>query len=136
MSDNPDLAKRSRLLSVGLCKVALENVPQLVLQSSFLALVFDQLTPLGRAKVLFSILLGLASASQKILEAIKAFVKVIRIRRKDLCDGGGLCCVVSTWSALFMLALVAVLWTVIKLYFVFHCETHMWNLGSGCVEWT
>eukprot|EP00438_Fugacium_kawagutii_P026085 Skav226876 [mRNA] locus=scaffold1187:222545:223650:+ [translate_table: standard] len=64
-------AKSDRLLLVGFAKVALENVPQLVLQSSFLALVFDELTPLGRTKVLFSIVLGLASASQKILQVIK-----------------------------------------------------------------
>eukprot|EP00438_Fugacium_kawagutii_P026096 Skav226887 [mRNA] locus=scaffold1187:470623:473202:+ [translate_table: standard] len=133
-SDNPDEAKRNRLVFVGVCKVALENIPQLLLQSSFLALVFDRLTPLGRTKVLFSILLGLLSASQKILEAIRELVTAI-------CQVGAEWNYVqwlfaSVFSVFFMLAVVAVLWTVIKLYFVFHCETHLWNLGSGCVEWT
>eukprot|EP00438_Fugacium_kawagutii_P026093 Skav226884 [mRNA] locus=scaffold1187:388174:390597:+ [translate_table: standard] len=132
--DNPDNAKTTRLLLVGLFKVALENIPQLLLQSSFLALVFDQLTPVGRAKVLFSILLGLASASQKIWEATRECVKLI-CRMKDKWDRDDWC-FSSIISALFMLAPAFILWTVVKLYFVFHCETHLWNWGSGCVEWT
>lgn len=124
-----DKAKSNSLIYVGFCKVALENVPQLVLQSSFFALVFDQLTPVGRAKVLFSILMGLASASQKILEAMMVLVKAISQNEATLN------CSKWVFSASFMLAFLPVLWTVAKLYFIFHCESHMWNLGSGCVEW-
>lgn len=98
----PGVAKAQRLLAAGVVKVALENIPQLVLQSSFFALVFDELTPLGRAKVLSSILLGLVSASQKILEAMKAFVRL-------LCEEGApdTCyekCYVSVALACFMVA--------------------------------
>eukprot|EP00438_Fugacium_kawagutii_P026088 Skav226879 [mRNA] locus=scaffold1187:253174:253788:+ [translate_table: standard] len=132
--EDPDKAKAGRLVIVGFAKVTLENMPQLLLQSSFLALVFDELTPLGRAKVLLSILLGLASASLKIWEAMKELVRLsCRNRAKWGCEGW---CFAFIFSALFMLAPVAVLWTVAKLYFVLHCDTHMWNLGSGCVEWT
>eukprot|EP00438_Fugacium_kawagutii_P026076 Skav226867 [mRNA] locus=scaffold1187:75612:77375:+ [translate_table: standard] len=125
--------RRQRGIVVGFSKVALENVPQL-LQSSFLALVFDELTPLGRSKVLFSVLLGLLSASQKILEAMMLLVK--SIRRRGAQWNWGQWCLVCVASASFMLAPVAVLWTIIKLYFVFHCDTHMWNVGNGCVEWS
>eukprot|EP00438_Fugacium_kawagutii_P026091 Skav226882 [mRNA] locus=scaffold1187:366846:367424:+ [translate_table: standard] len=135
----PDrIVKAARQIFVNFFKVVLENVPQLLLQSTFFALVFDELTPLGRAKVLFSILLGLASASQKILEATRVLVRAID-GTKDECFSEDAClawCLTHTTSACFMLALVAILWTVVKLYFVFHCETHLWNLGSGCVEWT
>eukprot|EP00438_Fugacium_kawagutii_P026087 Skav226878 [mRNA] locus=scaffold1187:242505:245508:+ [translate_table: standard] len=127
-----DSDKAGRFVAVGLAKVVLENVPQLLLQTSFFALVFDELTLLGRAKVLFSILVGLLSASHKILEAIGALVK--EICRRPPKDSGD-CCFLSMYSAIFMLASVAVLWTVVKLYFVFHCETRLWDLGRGCVEW-
>eukprot|EP00438_Fugacium_kawagutii_P033059 Skav208013 [mRNA] locus=scaffold320:122749:123327:- [translate_table: standard] len=130
-SDDSD--KGWRLIVVGIAKVALENVPQLLLQSSFFAIVFDELTPLGRAKVLFSVLLGLASASQKMLEATRALVKWICQRKRQWdCL---LRCSASIFCASFMLASLVVLWTVVKLYFVFHCKTHLWNVGSGCVEW-
>eukprot|EP00438_Fugacium_kawagutii_P019644 Skav232817 [mRNA] locus=scaffold614:585671:586204:- [translate_table: standard] len=135
--DDPDDAKGDRLLMVGIAKVVLENVPQLLLQTSFFSLVFDHLTPLGRAKMLFSILLGLASASQKILETMRAVVKDFcqyNGGQYDVCVPG--CVGLFLVSAPLMLALLFVLWTIAKLYFVFHCETHLWNFGSGCVEWT
>eukprot|EP00438_Fugacium_kawagutii_P019984 Skav217089 [mRNA] locus=scaffold2169:284947:285528:- [translate_table: standard] len=132
-TSDDDGAKVGRLIFVGVAKVVLENVPQLLLQSSFFALVFDDLTPLGRAKVLFSILLGLASASRKILEAMREVVKQIcRWRATYDCSYW---CFASVGLAFFMLGSVPVLWTVVKLHFVFHCETHLWNFGSGCVEW-
>eukprot|EP00438_Fugacium_kawagutii_P026083 Skav226874 [mRNA] locus=scaffold1187:205759:209608:+ [translate_table: standard] len=118
-------------------KLLLVAISKLLLQSSFFALVFDTLTPLGRAKVLFSILLGLLSASQKILEAMSEWVK--QICRKPARDREGWCVssiVLVIFMAPFTLALLFVLWTLAKLYFVFHCETHLWNFGSGCVEWT
>eukprot|EP00438_Fugacium_kawagutii_P033058 Skav208012 [mRNA] locus=scaffold320:111847:113816:- [translate_table: standard] len=130
--EDPAWANSWRLIVVGFSKVALENVPQLLLQSSFFALVFDELTSLGRAKVLFSILLGLLSGSQKIWEATREMVRQI-CREGAQYDCGGWC----FWFiilVLFVLASLAVLWTVCKLYFVFHCDTHLWNLGSGCVE--
>eukprot|EP00438_Fugacium_kawagutii_P026094 Skav226885 [mRNA] locus=scaffold1187:401188:401778:+ [translate_table: standard] len=137
-SDNPDEAKRNRLVFVGLFKVVLENVPQLLLQSSFLALVFDELTPLGRAKMLFSILLGLASALQKILEGMVALVMTFPYHEyvgwPGRCCGGFVSFVILLSP--FLLAALSVFWTIAKLYFVFHCDTHLWNWGSGCVEWT
>ena len=33
-----------------------------------------------------------------------------------------------------VLALGMVLWSVAKIYFAFQCESHMWNLTSGCVH--
>lgn len=120
-----------RLMGVCLFKVVMENIPQLLLQTSFFSLTFDELTPLGRAKVLFSILLGLASASLKILDLIRDVVK-------SVCEYG----IISSmpwgiiYSVPFVLAALLFLWTMAKLFFVFHCETHLWNLGSGCVEWT
>eukprot|EP00438_Fugacium_kawagutii_P019410 Skav228349 [mRNA] locus=scaffold5397:2979:3404:+ [translate_table: standard] len=127
-----------RVFFLALSKVCLENIPQLALQTSFLALVFDQLTVLGRAKVLFSIVVGLASASQKVFMAMRELVLMLveAIYHQWAQMNCRSCCILSVVSAVFMLAPMAVLWTVIKLYFIFHCETHLWNFGSGCVEWT
>lgn len=125
-----DDVKIVRLLVVSLGKVALENVPQLVLQSSFFSLVFDELTSVGRAKVLLSIGLGLLSASQKILDATRMNMWLLYERVVDF-NGR---CLQSVCLVPLMLAMLVIPWTLAKLYFVFHCETHLWNLGSGCVE--
>ena len=57
-----------RTVTTGVSKVSLENLAQLFLQSSFYALIFEKLTEAGRAKLLFSMALGLLAASKKLLE--------------------------------------------------------------------
>lgn len=32
-----------------------------------------------------------------------------------------------------MIAICCIAWTAMKLYKSFHCETHIWNLTTGCV---
>eukprot|EP00438_Fugacium_kawagutii_P023216 Skav215685 [mRNA] locus=scaffold278:237999:238244:- [translate_table: standard] len=32
-----------------------------------------------------------------------------------------------------MIALLGVAWTSAKLYNAYHCESHIWNLSTGCV---
>eukprot|EP00913_Durusdinium_trenchii_P033018 g30909.t1 len=48
-------------------RVVIENLAQLYLQSAFFEILFERLTEGGRTKLLFSMGLGLASASQKLL---------------------------------------------------------------------
>ena len=53
-----------RALITSISKVLLENLVQLYLQSSFYSLIFEKLTGTGRAKLLFSMTLGLLAASK------------------------------------------------------------------------
>ena len=129
--ENQDEANGDRSLFIAFYKVVCENVPQLVLQTSFFALVFDELAPAGRAKMLLSIMLGLLCAWQKILPAAGVLVnRACQHGAQMNCTGWmGYCAT----AVPLMLASLLVLWSVFRLHFVFHCDTHLWNFGSGCV---
>lgn len=134
MAEHLGDANSDRSLFIAFYKVVCENVPQLVLQASFFALVFDELAPPGRAKMLLSIMLGLLCAWQKILPAAGVLVnRACRHGAQMNCSGWTAYCATAVP---FILASLLVLWTVFKLYFVFRCDTHLWNFASGCVEST
>ena len=79
-----------------------------------------------QVKLLISMALGLISCLAKILP-----------------QAVGLCCALVSknigWAqglAILMgqlTAIVGVAWTSMKLYQSFHCESHIWNLTTGCV---
>ena len=58
----------ARAARTTISNVLLENLAQLYLQVSFYVLIFEKLTRAGRAKLLFSMALGLLGASKKLLE--------------------------------------------------------------------
>lgn len=103
-----------------LTRVLLENCFQLWLQSSFLGLVFERLSSSARQKALFSLILGLLSATYKSALAAKATIDC----RSGYC----------LWAIVPLIALGMVVWTAAKIYFAWHCERHLWNLTSGCVH--
>ena len=41
-------------------------------------------------------------------------------------------CLVAATPAILCFGMV--LWTSAKIYFAFQCDSHMWNLTSGCVH--
>lgn len=114
--------ERSSLLWKSYVKLFLENSLQLVLQSSFLALMFDWFTPLGRAKLIFSIALGLLSVVLQTATVVIHYIQVIILA------------VVAQFTVLCpqVATILCSIWTVLKLYHMFHCESHLWNF-SGCV---
>jgi len=90
------------------------NVLQLWLQSSFFSLRFNEMGMKAKCKVLISMALSLSVALAHL---------------KDGVQRGGTCgCMLS----LFIFALL--LLCCAKVYFVYHCPSHVWNLTTGCVE--
>ena len=111
-----------KFLVISVTKVFCENILQLILQTSFFALVFDYLSVWGKLKVLFSISTGLFSATQKTL------------------DPKACLCILSPFSFFcnpvflsHLLALACIAWSICKLYFAFQCDSHLWNFTTGCV---
>ncbi|CAK9073831.1 Hypothetical protein SCF082_LOCUS36062 [Durusdinium trenchii] len=108
---------------VSISKVFLENILQLMLQTSLLALVFDYLTPPGRAKALFSISLGLFSAVKSTANGLIVFISFA------VCYS----CFALPLLALNLVGLAVVAWTLLKLLHIFQCPSHLWNF-TGCVR--
>lgn len=109
--------------SLSISKVFLENILQLMLQTSLLALVFDYLTPPGRAKALFSISLGLFSAVKSTANGLIVFISFA------VCYS----CFALPLLALNLVGLAVVAWTLLKLLHIFQCPSHLWNF-TGCVR--
>jgi len=102
-------------------RVLLENCCQLWLQASLYCLLFDSFSNSGRIKQLFSLALGLFTATTKSLEFIPRAFDLETPYLKFLLIGPALSLVVVAWAAL-------------KLVFAHYCESHEWNLTSGCVD--
>jgi len=96
-------------------RVLLENCVQLWLQSSFFGVMFNSLDWAAKGKVLASLALGLLGATYKSVVAIKAG---------------------HAGALPSFLTLGMVWWSLMKIYFVFQCDSHMWNLTSGCVHFS
>lgn len=101
-------------------RVLLENCLQLWVQASFFGLVFEELSPSARTKALLSLMLGLVSAAYK--SAMTTLV-VVGDRRWDV-------------AIIPALVLGTIAWTAAKVYFAYSCDSHLWNLTSGCVRLT
>ena len=138
------LSERALLTSIS--KVFLENVVQLWLQASFFALIFKRLHHVGKAgeslrvvrehlehlalvgevKLLISMGLGLISCLVKVLPIAVGLCRAL--------INGSIRWEISLVILLGqMVAVLGVAWTAAKLYQSFHCESHIWNLTSGCV---
>lgn len=95
-------------------KVFLGNVLPLWLQSSYLALTFDELSNLAHQQVVVSMLLS------GIIVLVRCTRMSGRMGRPGL--------------AIFALVAAFLSWTAAKVYYAYHCPDHVWNLTSGCVE--
>lgn len=122
--DGGCLSERALLTSIS--KVFLENVVQLWLQASFFGLIFDRLHHVGKVKLLISMALGLISCLAKILPM--AVGLLCALRAGSIGWAQGMAILLGQ-----MIAICCIAWTAMKLYKSFHCETHIWNLTTGCV---
>lgn len=122
--DGGCLSERALLTSIS--KVFLENVVQLWLQASFFALIFKRLHHVGKVKLLISMGLGLFSCLAKTLPMAVGLCRALASGSVRWQLGVAVLCGQ-------MVAVFGVAWTIAKLYQSFHCESHIWNLTSGCV---
>lgn len=115
----------SKILLV-ITKVLVENCLQLSLQVSFFALTMDMTNESAQAKMLVSIFLGIVCAVYKWamgMHAIWVFYN----------DTGAVLFVVAG-LVLNMITPCVIAWVAAKLYFVYACDSHLWNITSGCVS--
>eukprot|EP00747_Dinoflagellata_sp_TGD_P049457 gnl/TRDRNA2_/TRDRNA2_146203_c2_seq1.p1 gnl/TRDRNA2_/TRDRNA2_146203_c2~~gnl/TRDRNA2_/TRDRNA2_146203_c2_seq1.p1 ORF type:complete len:303 (-),score=41.97 gnl/TRDRNA2_/TRDRNA2_146203_c2_seq1:59-943(-) len=131
MGDQDD--KVARLALTVMTRLFFENMVQLWIQASFFSLSFGHMGFVAKLKNLASLGLGLFVCFLKVGQMLAEVVK----RRKDLCKVDEWDCFsVCLGSVMFsMLGAMVVIpcWIVAKLYFAFICESHVWNLTSGCV---
>ena len=111
---------RSRQYSMVLFKVVLENLGQLYLQVSFYSILFDDLSPSARFKLLVSIGAGLLAAFRRLFDV------TCRLRSNGLH-------VCLSWTLYVLPGMVILLWVSLKLYFAHKCPHHQWNFSTGCV---
>ena len=116
------LRLRDRQYSMVLFKVVFENLAQLYLQVSLYSILFDDLSPSARFKLLVSISAALLSAFRRLCD--------VALRLKQ--SGWHVCCGLTTYVFPGMMVL---LWVGLKLYFAHTCPHHQWNFSTGCVGW-
>jgi len=119
---------KNRPLLFGLTRLAQENLLQLWLQSSFFSLVFAFTTNIAKSKSILSMGIGFLVALSKLAPMVSVFVESLGEDVKK-CGGTG-------WGFMFFLIFCAFVtfWIPAKVYFAFVCESHVWNLSTGCVE--
>jgi hypothetical protein len=118
----PPADKGPRTLFFGLTKIAFENMLQLWIQSSFFSVSFEIMSSTAKIKALISMGLGLAVSLSKLLPAFLAVGEV----------SDGRVSAFAQYVCLSLMVLFAI-WIAAKLTFAYVCESHVWNLSSGCV---
>lgn len=109
-----DAAARGHYLRLLVAKVFVGNVLALWLQSTFLAMTIDADAAEARIKVVISMVLTCVTALSR--------------------------CVLVTsrvgWPAVPISAVILlfIAWSVLKVYYAYHCPQHLWNPMSGCVS--
>lgn len=108
-----EAAGKCHYLFLLLVKVFIGNIVTLWLLGSFLMISFHQTSLQGRAKIMAGMALSVVSSAWRCL-----------IVTEEL---GLLGCILS----LIMLLFIA--WSSMKVYFAYQCQSHIWNLSTGCV---
>jgi len=131
----PGSAEDRAVLILG-TKLVFENLLQLWLQSSYLSLSFDRMDSSARWQAMASIAVGMGVAGGKGLQiasmAVPEFIKNAPVSFRG-CDIVGL--LLGAIGVSMMLAGLGVLaWVVAKVVFIFRCDSHVWNLSTGCVS--
>merc|ERR1712087_910219 len=96
-----------------LVKVLIGNCIQLWLQSSFFALTWDFTGREAKAKVICSMIVSAAASF------IRCKIVVSKLGAKGM---------ILAAMSLFIVGLSGA-----KVYFSFKCDSHLWNLSTGCV---
>lgn len=107
-------AARRHYVLLMVVKVLIGNCMMLWLQSSFYAVTYDITGQEAKIKVIVSMI---ASAVQALIRCKLILPKL-----------GGL------GAGLSVVAIFAVAWSAAKVFFTYKCESHMWNISTGCVH--
>lgn len=125
-NDNADLNTdpNTKKLIFGFSKLLFENLLQSLMQASFISLTFDSMDSTGRTKALVSLGLSFATSTHKLIDVTASYWQ-FRGRSFVLS---------SVFVGLLYFSYLILLWVVAKVYYSFVCESHVWNLSSGCVH--
>lgn len=119
----------ARLLMISSSKLIFENMLQLWIQSSAFGISFDMLDYNAKMKALISIGLALAVSASKMFPLFKTTRTLLN---NASCVGAFLVVILGIMPVICF-CLLPWLWIVAKIYYAFHCDSHVWNLTSGCV---
>lgn len=100
-------------------KVLVGNCMMLWLNASFYAVTFEITGQEAKIKIAVSMI---ASAIQAL------------IRSKIITQKLGSLGAAPIGLAMSLIALGMIAWSGAKVYYAYHCDSHMWNLSSGCVK--
>eukprot|EP00931_Biecheleriopsis_adriatica_P028820 TRINITY_DN17184_c0_g1_i2.p1 TRINITY_DN17184_c0_g1~~TRINITY_DN17184_c0_g1_i2.p1 ORF type:complete len:557 (-),score=87.87 TRINITY_DN17184_c0_g1_i2:128-1798(-) len=122
-----------KLAFISATKLIFENILQLWVQSSAFALAFGQLQNSAKVKALISMCLGLGVAATKLFPLLKLGAILTYEAASE--PNYFACSLIVIFFALpvVVLGFGPWLWTIAKIYFAFECDSHIWNLSSGCV---
>lgn len=130
----PQASEERAVIILG-TKLLLENLLQLWLQSSYLSLSFDRMDTFARWQAMASIGVGLLVAGGKGLQISAVVVPGVaggagRVVRE--CDSIRL--ILGAIGVFMMLGgFGGLAWVAAKVVFIFRCDSHVWNLSTGCV---
>ena len=107
----------------------LENVPQIYLSTSMFALTFKDTDTGTKALQLCSLTLSTLSLLDLCFKGVLGLVAVYRARTREL----------GSLDYCFALSFALLPFTIVPLcaarvYHAFQCDSHLWNLTTGCVE--
>ncbi|CAE7864399.1 unnamed protein product, partial [Symbiodinium necroappetens] len=133
-ADGPQNAEGRVAFILG-TKLLLENLLQLWLQSSYLSLSFDRMDTFARWQAMASIGVGLLVAGGKGLQISAVVVPKLAwcARAVRQCDIPAI--IMGAVPVFMMLAgFGGLAWVAAKVVFIFQCDSHVWNLSTGCVS--
>jgi len=132
--------KEKRPLVIMGTKLVLENLLQLWLQSSYLSLSFDRMDNDARWQAMASIGVGLLVAGGKGIQISVILLTMMYEGGRDACrdaceDCQGLSLGMGIIGVFMILAgFGGLAWVLAKVVFIFRCDSHVWNLSTGCVS--
>ncbi|CAE7907691.1 unnamed protein product [Symbiodinium necroappetens] len=131
-----DFGAQGRVVLIVGTRLVLENLLQLWLQSSYLSLSFDRMDDYARWQAMASIVVGLLVAGGKGFQIAAVFVLKLATgtgRAVRECD---IFTIIFGAVGVFMMlgGFGGLAWVLTKVIFIFRCDSHVWNLSTGCVS--
>jgi len=113
--ENAERVETSHLVQGLVIKVLLGHAPMLWLQACFFDLAYDSLELEGKIKLLISMVLS------TVVSVTRCYTFSARASK--------------TFMLILLPTLFLIVWAVVKVYAaMFMCESHVWNLTTGCVD--
>ncbi|CAE7378246.1 unnamed protein product [Symbiodinium sp. CCMP2592] len=132
--------KEKRPLVIMGTKLVLENLLQLWLQSSYLSLSFERMDTSARGQAMASIGVGLLVAGGKGIQISVILLTMMHEGGRDACrdaceDCQGFSLGLGIIGVFMMIAgFGGLAWVLAKVVFIFRCDSHVWNLSTGCIS--